>query len=166
MAGASTDWRQLHPVGRHELTSTSHRQACMVSSSSGSTERHAFGGWQPRSVRQRLSVQRLSEQRLSEQCRRLSLGLLPPSPHALRQTGRYSGDVVTSGAAIARHAASEHSALPSHGERESACLPRMHCVRQGSCAWDTATQSWKLCMSCSELASVMMVVESCMSHGS
>ena len=53
MAGVGTAWRKHHQVALHESTSTSHQQVRRVSSSS--KEWHAFGGWQPQSVQQRLS---------------------------------------------------------------------------------------------------------------
>ena len=166
MAGVGTAWRKHHQVALHESTSTSRQQVRRVSSSSGSPERNASGGWRPRSVRQRLSGQRLSEQRLSEKFQRLRPGLVLPLLRVFRKTGRDAGDRLTHGVAIARLAMSECSGLPLPGGRGSASLPHMLHVRQGSCAWDTAAQSLKLCMTCSELESVMMLVDSCMNHGS
>ena len=110
MAGVGTAWRKHHQVALHESTSTSHQQVRRVSSST--KEWHAFGGWQPQSVQQRLSGQELSALRLREKFQRLRPGLVLPLLRAFRKTGRDAGDRVTHGVAIARLAMSECSGLP------------------------------------------------------
>ena len=109
MAGVGTAWRKHHQVALHESTSTSHQQVRRVSSSS--KEWHAFGGWQPQSVQQRLSGQELSALRLREKFKRLRPGLVLPLLRAFRKTGRDAGDRVTHGVVNVRHAVSVCGAL-------------------------------------------------------
>ena len=115
---------------------------------------------------ERTEAERAEAEREVSEAPRSSPALVLPLLRVFRKTGRDAGDRVTHGVAIARLAMSECSGLPLPGGRGSASLPHMLHVRQGSCAWDTAAQSLKLCMTCSELESVMMLVDSCMNHGS